>query len=296
MWLFWRDHPDREGRQGVACRIWTCTNPDCPCTDVVGLGRWIDDRVAAVRMIPNDPELRLLTAGERETDDPAYGCCAFRWDRVTGKVTAERGPAHAFAELAAWLEREFDDELRASLERAVVRGRQREPAADLWADWRPGTLVAFDDHFPDERLGTLDVHGAVFLVNDLHCIAPACPCTDVRFVFIRCSDDGSKIDVSFAGTFVVELPDLAPQDLDFAEDCPGGERGLLAVWRQFTAAHPDLAAVLARRRQRMKQVRPPARRGARAPAGPARRRERPGRNDRCPCGSGRKYKNCCGAG
>ncbi|HNJ08571.1 MAG TPA: SEC-C metal-binding domain-containing protein [Plasticicumulans sp.] len=24
--------------------------------------------------------------------------------------------------------------------------------------------------------------------------------------------------------------------------------------------------------------------------------ERPGRNEPCPCGSGRKYKHCCGAG
>jgi len=26
---------------------------------------------------------------------------------------------------------------------------------------------------------------------------------------------------------------------------------------------------------------------------PARRKRRPRRNDRCPCGSGRRYKNCC---
>jgi uncharacterized protein len=36
------------------------------------------------------------------------------------------------------------------------------------------------------------------------------------------------------------------------------------------------------------------RRRAGAPAGP-RRSDRPGRNEPCPCGSGRKYKRCCGA-
>ncbi len=30
-------------------------------------------------------------------------------------------------------------------------------------------------------------------------------------------------------------------------------------------------------------------------AAPARRAEAPGRNDPCPCGSGKKYKRCCGA-
>ena len=27
-----------------------------------------------------------------------------------------------------------------------------------------------------------------------------------------------------------------------------------------------------------------------------RKAKKPGRNDLCPCGSGKKYKNCCGAG
>ena len=29
-------------------------------------------------------------------------------------------------------------------------------------------------------------------------------------------------------------------------------------------------------------------------AGPVKVDKRPGRNDPCPCGSGKKYKNCCG--
>nr|WP_238346205.1 SEC-C metal-binding domain-containing protein [Luteimonas saliphila] len=32
------------------------------------------------------------------------------------------------------------------------------------------------------------------------------------------------------------------------------------------------------------------------PQAPRRREAVPGRNDPCPCGSGRKYKKCCGAG
>lgn len=30
------------------------------------------------------------------------------------------------------------------------------------------------------------------------------------------------------------------------------------------------------------------------PVEPARRTDQPGRNDPCPCGSGQKYKKCCG--
>ena len=31
------------------------------------------------------------------------------------------------------------------------------------------------------------------------------------------------------------------------------------------------------------------------PPAPARAEKRPGRNDPCPCGSGKKFKQCCGA-
>ena len=36
--------------------------------------------------------------------------------------------------------------------------------------------------------------------------------------------------------------------------------------------------------------------GMTPPAAPVRRADAPGRNDPCPCGSGKKYKRCCGAG
>ncbi|MBC7324722.1 MAG: SEC-C domain-containing protein, partial [Moorella sp. (in: Bacteria)] len=32
------------------------------------------------------------------------------------------------------------------------------------------------------------------------------------------------------------------------------------------------------------------------PRQPVRREQKIGRNDPCPCGSGKKYKKCCGAG
>ena len=34
--------------------------------------------------------------------------------------------------------------------------------------------------------------------------------------------------------------------------------------------------------------------GEKAPAEPIRNEDKHGRNEPCPCGSGKKYKNCCG--
>lgn len=58
-------------------------------------------------------------------------------------------------------------------------------------------------------------------------------------------------------------------------------------WRErmeIVAALPDLLADLQHHRIDML-----------TPRTPLRRVEAPGRNDPCPCGSGRKYKKCCGA-
>ncbi len=86
-------------------------------------------------------------------------------------------------------------------------------------------------------------------------------------------------------------------------DCPKNRGGpeigdprrlshLCAGWRQFYAHALPRLELLARdvRCERASRLATPAARGA-APAGAP----TPGRNASCPCGSGRKFKRCCGA-
>ncbi|MFN9755959.1 MAG: SEC-C metal-binding domain-containing protein [Planctomycetota bacterium] len=101
------------------------------------------------------------------------------------------------------------------------------------------------------------------------------------------SGDGS----SLAGSFVVTLPSLRAIDAATENGLLPDAAALRALWQRALAEQPELVAQLEARRQKMKTLTPP--RGSQ-PA-PARRRAVPGRNDPCPCGSGKKWKKCCGA-
>jgi uncharacterized protein YecA (UPF0149 family) len=60
-------------------------------------------------------------------------------------------------------------------------------------------------------------------------------------------------------------------------------------------AHPTLPDTLKTRHAQMRALYLRSlHRAGRRPAAPVRREAKVGRNDPCPCGSGKKYKKCCG--
>jgi hypothetical protein len=161
---------------------------------------------------------------------------------------------------------------------------------DLFDDWQPGDLLSFPRANPGTALPEVCSGGRRWLLEDLHCIDPRCPCTDVRFVVFDLDRTETGSGSSLAGTFVVSLPSLAPTDLEVENGLLPDAAAAGAIWQQLTSAVPDLADQLAERRQRMKLLTPPAP----VREAPAQRQVQPGRNDPCPCGSGNKWKKCCG--
>ncbi len=166
------------------------------------------------------------------------------------------------------------------------------PAFDPWEFWRPGNLMSHGDLFPDRAHAAFVWNDRGWEIDDLHCIERHCPCTDVRLVIAPAGieeDDDHPFDAGdhFAGTFLVTLPSLDPVEEETEGDHLAGPDELKALWTDLCASRPNLGAELAARRAEMKTVRPPT-------APPAVRRQKPGRNEPCPCGSGKKYKKCCG--
>jgi len=71
-----------------------------------------------------------------------------------------------------------------------------------------------------------------------------------------------------------------------------GQSDLEAMAQTMRRVFPDAAAEYARLGRTIHQVLLPSP----GPDTGARPQQKVGRNDLCPCGSGRKYKKCCGAG
>lgn len=249
----------------------------------------VDDRLMAAAMTKKG-ELELQFAAEdaeNETQDNPLtrASCAVRIDFDNGTVTGEQGLPEVLEPLLSWLATELDDDLVATLRQAAAEQRDRRPAKDPWDGWQPGDLVHHADFFPAERWAPFSWRGKSWLVEDLHCIEPRCPCMDVRLVFGRAERLHSDPVPTFAGTLVVTLPTMTTDELEVENGHLANRDELRELWNAFRAQRPDLGAELATRRTQAKALKPqgsPVVRGAKV-----------GRNDPCPCGSGKKHKKCC---
>jgi hypothetical protein len=186
-------------------------------------------------------------------------------------------PVIASIEGRPWLDRQFGD--------------------GMWLYWRDA---------PDERREGL-------LVTGFHvCPNPACTCTEMQLHL-------SGVDDLFVGA--EERADADPDKvickMRFHEDRPNGAlRNAVADVKvdletgKLTDGHGDerllswcTSIIDAERLEilrgywRAAKGEPPSRRARPEPAAAVDRAElrRVGRNDPCPCGSGKKHKKCCGA-
>jgi hypothetical protein len=292
-WIFWRDAGSPRTRQGFAALVFACTSPGCDCTEATLQGVWVDARLHSASDRGLQLELQFV-AGEPPAAalSPASDTrTSIRIDYRSGALRTNEPPSADEAELAQWLRGEFDAALLTQLRTAIEANRAKStPPADLFAGWEPGDLLSHPRAFPGTELPIVRHAGHRWLLEDLHCIDPACPCTDVRLVAFDLERAESGDGSSLAGSFVVTLPSLQPIDATAENGLLPDAAALQTLWQQLVAEQPRLLQQLEARRKNMKTLTPP--RGS-GPA-PARRQAAPGRNDPCPCGSGKKWKKCCG--
>jgi preprotein translocase subunit SecA len=73
------------------------------------------------------------------------------------------------------------------------------------------------------------------------------------------------------------------------------EDALRSTWHETAAIHADASSAVLPDPDGQMAGLPPDQRGDAGSAEPIRNMgQKVGRNDPCPCGSGRKFKNCCG--
>lgn len=284
-WIFWRATPGAAEKAGLVVETSACHNRECSCREVQL--RALTTSGSLQEMDSSGAGVDLLHDELAEGAVPQHSVRALV-DVDSGVVTADCDEGEvADEELLDWLRAEMDGELLEALYGVWLRAkawRRRERfTAGPWMHEPQGTLIGFDEAFPDERQDVYVLDGRSFFALDHHCIEPGCECTDVRVAFLGLDDPGPDAEI---GSVVYDL--VAQRTVVDAD-----ERHvdlLTRLWNAYRARHP-LPSHLALRTQRMKGVgRELRERGA---AGIVARAARIGRNDPCPCGSGRKYKRCC---
>jgi hypothetical protein len=278
-----------------------CANPDCECGDV-----FFD-------LLEHD-EARPYGVGDVKL--------ALRVDTQTWQESQSPARPASLDALALDFLREYPAAERAVWQEEVAQKRQ---AARRIREYRldprvveTAELVAFGDILSERGSlysgGTsvafrFEHGGTRYLVDDLYCPNPDCHCEDVHLAFFRCrqseADGATTVEECFRA--IVSLEDGHVESVKCYQGTHGEASAVLRVWRD----RPDFDYFLDDFRWRYGKVKEiaerngPTRDAMRGPWGPSEEILSPpverlsspprvGRNDPCPCGSGKKYKKCCG--
>ena len=261
----------------LVSRVEACTTGGCDCRDI-GL--------RAITVEADDRFDPATLSSETLLAKFATEAMEARLDIDTGSIAPDdyEGRVPLSAEWIQYLQSQIDGELLDLLHEKWLRakGMKSIPKAD-WESRDPGDLVGWYEAHPSDRPDVyLDDDGA-FIAEDLFCVNPACTCDEAVVTFVpakvRGAQDVGSIRLRISALDVVERR-VDPDDAALLD----------RLWRAFSARHRHLTARLSERKKQMAELASDHfRRRA-----PARSTPRIGRNEPCPCGSGKKYKRCCG--
>jgi hypothetical protein len=226
-----------------------------------------------------DLETQSLVRGSDSTGDPAFE----RLDRMvrTQFTDTDRQQLHE------WFRVE-------KLELIHTTPPDKIDLKDL-PDARSGVMIGFVDVFPCGLAFNFTFEGEHWAVDDQFCVQPDCTCSGTVLSFLklvgrsgvpaRQISDAPSIRYNYRTHKTEPLPDW-----------PAAGLSQSALLGALKAANPKFDEHLELRhlilqalytRQELEQTR------SRLRSLPAMRRPKIGRNDACPCGSGRKFKHCC---
>lgn len=157
--------------------------------------------------------------------------------------------------------------------------RVLDAAATKLIAWQAGDMVAWNE-ICDIREDLYVLDGRAYEASEMYCPVPGCDCGEIFIGF----EVRNRRGAPSPGHVVVQQSGAT----ELISSKKGRDR-LEQLWKAFRQRHPNHLARFARRYPIMKTV------GERSLNLPVSVAPKPGRNEACPCGSGKKYKRCCGA-
>jgi hypothetical protein len=272
------ERPDPAGPSRLLIsRIESCTAPTCACRDV-GL--------RAVTLDVGDdfsPDALSETLRARlESPDAMNARLAI--DLGTVEPDDYEGRVPLSADWATYAQSQVDGELLDLLHAQWLRAKGMAPAPKTdWEPRDPADLVGWNEAHPADRRDLYLDDDKLFVAQELYCVNPTCTCNEAMVAFSPTTRGSPDV-----GALRVRIPTL-----EIVERDVHSKRATLLdrLWNAFSARHRHLSERLAERNKQMldlasthAQPRRPATRAVGAV----------GRNQPCPCGSGKKYKRCCG--
>jgi hypothetical protein len=166
------------------------------------------------------------------------------------------------------------------------------------------SLVEYCEVFPFAEQPIFKTDSGIWIVDDQHCVQPRCRCTDCALSFFPLPDESVDPDTAYDRRALQKLldhevaiwDDLRRRSWKMDQPSALSRPATRPLVRALEQARPDLTSFLAFRRKQLRQLYAQwlAKHQQYDPPSTRQVAVKIGRNDPCPCGSGRKYKRCCG--
>jgi hypothetical protein len=153
-----------------------------------------------------------------------------------------------------------------------------------------GRMVAYYEILPFAGRVVFTLGADQWFFDDQYCVNPTCSCREaaISFVLVRPSPprEPQSIDPDLSLFYAYDTGQITTRRVANASGRSGHH-----LLEALKSSRPDLDSLLAQRHRVLRRL------FRRALGGATRRltNKMPGRNDPCACGSGKKYKRCCGA-
>lgn len=275
---FFRLKRTRDFPKPFAATMKVCGNPCCPCTEVSVLFQEVD------------PDT-LTLAGRRHS---------INIDLSERKLVADGSEAASSEELrfgrsyVAEIEEEEWERLWKVFTATKLRTvEEADPqkigfSFDVEEIETDGLLVAYPGVFPFSDQFRFTAGPDEYLVMDHYCVRRKCTCTNANLELLSLpTKQGEKPSPAGPVLYNYESGTWEPYDTRTSR------QELERLVEGLLAAHPTLSGTLRKRHGFLRKAYAAFRR-SRAKVVSSRSPERVGRNAPCPCGSGKKYKHCCG--
>lgn len=156
-------------------------------------------------------------------------------------------------------------------------------------------MVGFVDVFPCGQALDLTWNNEVWAVDEQYCVQPRCTCKETVLSFLKLRDASGNSTQPTLGDPPATRYNYISEASKTVAHGPLGSPSLNGLLDALKREHPDLNSQLRLRHNIMQSLylRQNKERLKARLAAIENKPSRTGRNEPCPCGSGRKYKHCC---
>ncbi len=167
--------------------------------------------------------------------------------------------------------------------------RELNPRFSVQEIEQEGLMAGYQDIFPYGEAISFIEGDIEYFFDDQYCINPNCSCRDVALVIVPIRN-GKVLDGNESPAVMYDYknkkwrPDRTSQVSSFSLD---------KIMSKLHESIPNISSILKERHQKLRLLYENYKRKNKISTRDI-SRKKVGRNDPCPCGSGKKYKMCCG--